>query len=52
MRDNCRVKIASKNRNSGDAKFFVVKNKGQTQKAGERSKGRGLAICRRRKCTR
>ena len=35
--ENCRIKIASKNRNCGDAKFFfyffVVKNKGQTQKA-------------------
>ena len=33
---NCRIKIASENRNCGDAKFFlifVVKNKAETQKA-------------------
>ena len=35
LRENCRIKISSKNRNCGDAKIFlnfVVKNIGQTQK--------------------
>ena len=51
LRDNCRIKIASKNRNCRDAKFFLIfcRKKQWTNAKSERSKGRGLAICRRRK---
>ena len=50
MRDNCRIKIGSKNRNCGDAKFFLIfcRKKQRTKAKSEQSKRRGLAICRRR----
>ena len=48
---NCRIKIAPKHRNYGDAKFFLIfcRKKQRTNAKSEWSKGRGLAICRRRK---
>ena len=53
LRENCRIKIASKNRNCGDAKFFFYifcRQKQTISAKSERFKGRGLAIlCRRRK---
>ena len=50
--ENCRIKIASKNRNCVDAKFFLIfcLKEQRTNAKSERSKGRGRAICRRRKC--
>ena len=49
LRDNCRIKIGSKNRNCGDAIFFFFcRKKQRTNAKSERSKCRGLAICRRR----
>ena len=49
--ENCRIKIASKNRNCGDAKFFLIfcRKEQRTNAKSEWSKGRGLAMCRRRK---
>ena len=42
MRENCRIKIASKNRNCRDAKFFFIfVAKKRTNAKSERSKGRG-----------
>ena len=51
LRENCRIKITSKNRNCGDAKFFLIycRKRQRTNAKSERAKGRGLAICRRRK---
>ena len=48
---NCGIKIASKNRNCGNAKivFMLCRTKQRTNAKTERAKGRGLAICRRRK---
>ena len=45
-----RMKIASKNRNCGDAKFFLIfcRKKQRTNAKSEPSKGHGLAICMRR----
>ena len=51
LRENCRIKIASENRNCGDAKFFLIfcRNKQRTNAKSKRSNDRGMAICRRRK---
>ena len=50
LREHYRIKIASKNRNCGDAKFSFIccRKKQRTNAKSERSKGRGLAICRHR----
>ena len=51
LRENCHIKIASKNRNCGDAKFFFIfcRKKQRTNANSERSKGGRYATCRRRK---
>ena len=51
LRENSRVKVVSKHRNCGDAKFFLIffRKKQRTNAKSERSKDRVLAICRRRK---